>query len=188
MRIRIASISVAFFFSSVFALAQSPGWQPPVPGPARVNHLPPMMASQPSYLTGACPVGLRAQRRATVTMVTIDGKLQRETVPSVRLAVNNLQGKDIVGATVRVRGYSARPQLFLVSGVSSAREMTKMVALKLDVAQGKNGETEVTAEKFGSISRIDLEALDYADGSEWHASVAQPCSVEPDLLVLVADR
>jgi len=121
-------------------------------------------------------------------MVTVDGKLRHETVPTVRLAVNNLQGKDIVGATVRVRGYSARPQLFLVPSVSSAQEMTKMVTLKLNVAQGKNGEAEVTVEKFGSISTIDLEALDYVDGSEWHANPGQPCSVVPDLLMLVADR
>jgi len=184
---RIASISISLLFTSVLTLAQSPGSQPPAPGTAKVN-LPAAMTAGLPYLNGACPVGLRAQRRGTVTMVTVDGKLQHETVPTVRLAVNNLQAKDIVGATVRVRGFSARPQLLLVPGVSSAREMTNMVTLKLDVAQGKNGEAEVPAEKFGSISRIDLEALDYADGSEWHASPGQPCSVEPDLLMLVADR
>jgi len=66
--------------------------------------------------------------------------------------------------------------------------MTKTVSVKLDVAQGKSGQTDVTAEKFGGISRIYLELVEYSDGTVWRANQEQPCSVEPDLLMLVADR
>ena len=184
---RYSSIAFGLLFTAAFAQAQSAGWQPPVPDAAKVN-LSPVMAARLSYLTGACPVGLQAQRKGSTSMVVVDGKLRRQTGPTVRLTVNNLQGKDIVGATVRVLGYSARPQLFLVQPVSSAAEMTKTVALKLDAAKGKNGEADVTAEKFGSISRIYLESLQYADGTEWSSNKEQSCYVEPDRLVLVADR
>ena len=93
----------------------------------------------------------------------------------------------MVGATVRVRGYSARPQVFPVSGDNSAGELAKTVTFKLDVAQGKHSHTDVTAEKFGGISRIDLELVEYADGSVWRANSERSCSVEPSLFMLVAE-
>ena len=183
---RFASISFALLLAPVVAVAQSSGSQPPVPEAARVNQSP--VAVLLSNVTGACPVGLHAQRRGTPNMVMTDGKAQREAGPTVRLTVNNLQDKNIVGATVRVRGYGSKPQLFPIQGVSPAGKMTKTVSLKLNVAGGKNGEADVTAERFGSISRIYLESMEYADGTEWHADREQPCSVEPDLLMLVASR
>jgi hypothetical protein len=183
---RFASISFALLLAPTFALAQNSGRQPPLASGA-VN-LSPAMTARMSTLTGACPVGLQAQRRGTTSMVTIDGKLQRESGPTVRLMINNLQGKEIVGATVSVRGYDARPQLFLVSATSSAPELSKTVTLKLNVAGGKNGETDLTMTKFGSVSRIYLQSLDYADGTEWQATMGRSCYVEPDLLVLVADK
>ena len=184
---RFASLTLAMLLAPSIGLAQNSGGQFPAPDAAKVN-LSPAMAARLSTLTGSCPVGLRAQRRGVTTYVTVDGKLRRQEGPTVRLMVNNLQGKDIVGATVRVRGYGARPQLFPVSGASSTGEIAKTMTLKLNVGQGKNGETEVTAEKFAAVSRIDLELIEYADGTVWRASSEQPCSVEPDLLMLVADK
>lgn len=184
---RFASIWFALLLAPVIAVAQNSGGQPPVPEAARVNQSP-VLAAALSKMTGTCPVGLHAQRRGATNMVMTDGKAQREAGPTVRLTVNNLQDKNIVGATVRVRGYGAKPQLFPIQGVSPAGRMTKTVSLKLNVAGGKNGEADVTAERFGSISRIYLESMEYADGTEWHADEQQPCSVEPDLLMLVASK
>ncbi len=197
---RFASISFALLLTPAFALAQSNGWQFPAPQLDKPTHklgqssgwdspnLSPVMAARLSNVTGACPVGLRAQRQGSTSLVTVDGKTQRPNSPAVRLTLNNFQGKNIVGATVRVSGYGTRPQLFPVQGRGSSGEVTKTVSVKLDVAQGKSGQTDVMAEKFGAISRIYLEMVEYADGTIWRADQEQPCSVEPDLLMLVADK
>lgn len=136
---------------SAVALAQNSGWQVPAPQLNKPTHklgqssgweqpnLSPVMAARLSNLTGACPVGLRAQRQGSTSLVVVDGKTQRPIEPTVRLTVNNLQGKNIVGATVRLSGYGKGPQLFLVQGVSSRGEMTRTVSVKLDVVQGKSG-------------------------------------------------
>jgi hypothetical protein len=121
-------------------------------------------------------------------MLTVGERAQLEAGPTVRLMIQNLQGKNITGVIVRVQGYDARLQLFPVRRMSPAGKMTKTVSLKLNVSGGKNGETDVTAERFGSISRIYLESMQYADGTEWRADGEQPCYVEPDLLMLVAGR
>lgn len=184
---RLAPISFALLLAPTVALAQSSGSQFPAPNAAPVN-LPPGMAARLSEMTGTCPVGLRAQRRGATSMLTVDEKAQREAAPTVRLMIHNLQGKNIAGAIVRVQGYDARPQLFPVRKMSPTGKMTKTVSLKLNVAGGKNGEADVTAERFGSISRIYLESMEYADGTEWRADEEQPCYVEPDLLMLVAGR
>lgn len=184
---RLASMSFALLFTPVIALAQSSGSQFPAPNATSLN-LPSGMAARLSEMTGTCPVGLRAQRRGETSMLTVDEKAQRKAGQTVRLMVNNLQAKNIASAIVRVQGYDASPQLFPVRRMSPTGKMTKTVSLKLNVAGGKNGEADVTAEKFGSISRIYLESMQYADGTEWRANGKQPCYVEPDLLMLVADR
>jgi hypothetical protein len=194
---RFASISFALLLTPMVALAQNSGWQFPAPqlnkpthklGQSSGTNLSPVMAARLSNLTGACPVGLRAQRQGSTSLVVVDGKTQRPIGPTVRLTVNNLQSKNIVGATLRLSGYGKGPQLFLVQGVSSRGEMTSTVSVKLDVVQGKSGQTDLTAEKFGAVSRIYLEMVEYADGTAWRAHQEQPCSVEPDLLMLVADK
>jgi hypothetical protein len=194
---RFASIPFALLLTSSVALAQSGGWQFPA---LQLDSKKPthklgqssgwqFLTPDPTKLTGACPVGLRAQRQGSTSLIVVDGKTQRPIGPAVRLTVNNLQGKNIVGATMRVSGYGTRPQLLPIRGVSSTSdEMTKTVSVKLDVVQGKSGQTDVTAEKFGGISRIYLELVEYSDGTVWRANQEQPCSVEPDLLMLVADR
>ena len=181
---RFASITLAMLLFPSAALAQNSGLQYPVPDAAKLS----AMAARLSAVTGACPVGLRAERRGTTTYVTVDGKSRRQEGPTVRLMVNNRQAKDVVGATVRVHGYGARPQLFPVSGISSAGEIAKTVTLKLNIGQGRNGEADVTAEKFGAISKIDLELIEYADGTEWRVDATRPCSVEPSLFMLVDGR
>lgn len=194
---RFASISFALLLTPMVALAQSGGWQFPAPQLDGGKHTHTLgqssglqfLTPDPTKLTGACPVGLRAQRQGSTSLVVVDGKTQRPVGPAVRLTLNNLQGKNIVEATVRVSGYGTRPQLLPVQGVSStSHKMTKTVSVKLDVAQGKSGQTDVIAEKFGGISRIYLELVTYSDGTVWRANQEQPCSVEPDLLMLVADR
>ena len=184
---RSISISFALLLTPVLAIGQSGGWQFPTPDAAKVN-LSPVMAARLSNLTGACPVGLRAQRQGSTSLVVVDGKTQRPNVPVVRLTVNNLQGKNITGATMRISGYGTRPQFFPVRGGSSTGEISKTVSLKLDVVPGKSGQTDLTAERFGAVSRIYLEQLEYADGTVWRANTEHPCSVQPDLLMLVADK
>lgn len=186
---RYCSIAFGLLFTATFAQAQSAGWQPPVPDTAKVN-LSPLMASRLSYLTGACPVGLGAERRGTVNLVIVDGTERREVVPTVRLTVANLQGKDIVGATVTVRGYDTNPRLApLRSGQAvPTPELAKTLVLKLNVASGKNGETDLTMQRFGSVSGVDLESLEYADGTSWHAPAERVCHVEPSLMMLVGSR
>ena len=184
---RFASITLAILLAPSIAMPQTQNRVSVFQGQDGVN-LSPEMAARLAFLRGGCPIGLSAQRRGVSTMMTVDGRPQREPVPTVRLTLNNLQDKEIVGATVRVRGYSARPQVFPVSGANSAGELAKTVTFKLDVAQGKHSHTDVTAEKFGGISRIDLELVEYADGSVWRANSERSCSVEPSLFMLIAEK
>jgi hypothetical protein len=187
---RFVSVSFALLLTPAFALAQS-AWQPRDLSAAQIEARMKQSSAtvaRLSRLTQGCPVGLQAQRQGAANMVTINGRPQREAGPSVRLTVINPQGRDIVGATVVVRGYDSRPRFFPVLGNGPATTMKKTVTLKLNVGGGDNGATNLTMKNFGSIASIDLESLEYADGFTWHASVEQPCTVEPDLLLLVADK
>src|SRR4051812_43763579 len=100
---RMVSFSLTFLLTPIIAAAQSSGSRVPIPQAAGAN-LTSVTAARLPALTGACPVGLRAQRLGMTSMVTVDreGKVKRENGPTVRLMLNNLQDKDIVAATIRV--------------------------------------------------------------------------------------
>ena len=65
----------------------------------------------------------------------------------------------------------------------TARQLVRMRAEDKDSVAG-----ELVLPGFTSVQTIELLALRYDDGSSWNALPRTPCSVKPDLLMLVADR
>jgi hypothetical protein len=184
---RFAAVALTLLISPVFSPAQNVNWQPPVPSAAHMN-LSPTMAARLSYLNGACPVNLRAQQRGTGSIVTVDGT-KREIARKFYLTFGNLQGKDVVGATITVYGYDATPRVMPAGSVPvHSAELSRTISLKLNVASGKSEGSEVTMHSFETVSRIDLESLDYADGTSWKARNDTACHVVPDGLILVGSR
>jgi hypothetical protein len=120
--------------------------------------------------------------------VTVDGA-RREIARKLYLTFGNQEDKYIVGATITVYGYDTTPRVMPARPMAiNSAELSRTVSLKLDLASGKSEGSEVTMHSFATVSRIDLESLDYADGSSWKARSDTGCHVVPDGLILVGSR
>lgn len=145
---------------------------------------------QSPYFSGAnCPVGLRAQRQGLGNMVIVDGPNRYAASPRVRLMFDNWQASEIVAMTLTVHGYDAKARISPVGrDAEGSSELTKTVDLKLSVDGGKKASTDLILRPLATVSRVDLESVEYADGTRWSASAGKMCHVVPDLFMLVGSK
>ena len=143
---------------------------------------------QSAHFSGAnCPVGLRAQRQGAGNVVVVDGSNRFVSSPRVHLQFDNWQPNTIVAVSVTVHGYDAKARITPV-GSEDSSELRKTVELNLNVATGKTAGADLTLHPLATVSRVDLESVEYADGSRWSSSDGKTCHVVPDLFMLVASH
>jgi hypothetical protein len=181
---------------AVIGQSVSPKSDAPVAGTAKGTSAPqekfsislPSSFSASSFSVTGCPVELRAQPGGGGAVAYAsdarNGKSQR-----LHLTFANRKSKEIVAVSVTVRGLSPWARIVPAdSGSQDSHALAKTVDLKLNVATGKNAEEDVALQSFASITRVDLESVEYADGTSWKASATQSCHIVPDLFVLVGAR
>jgi hypothetical protein len=145
-------------------------------------------ARQPSVLGSNCPVELRAQPGGHGA-VAYASDARKGKYQQLHLTFANRKSKEIVAVSVTVRGLSPWARIVPADkGSQDSHTLAKTVDLKLNVATGKNAEEDVALQSFASITRVDLESVEYADGTSWKASATQSCHIVPDLFMLVSSR
>jgi hypothetical protein len=142
-----------------------------------------------------CPVGLRAERGTGSGMLVARGP--RDHVPTTGIAqqlhmtFTNRMPTNVVGVTLTAHGLTATSRLTPTvqsPAASTSGTITRTVHLDLRLDSRADVSADLTLEAFTSVSRIDVDAIDYADGSSWHTSAQQLCSITPDGLMLVSSR
>jgi hypothetical protein len=142
-----------------------------------------------------CPVGLRAQRQVTPgTVIVKNGRedqraRENKFTQRLRMTLTNPNWREVVGIQITAHGFSAKARVVpTVSAQSDASELKKTIDLKLNVGYNQHAITDLMLDAFTSVSRIDLDSVDYADGSSWHSSAGQTCHIAPDGIMLVSSR
>jgi hypothetical protein len=141
-----------------------------------------------------CPVALRAQRGTGSGLVRTHGL--RHHAPDgiaqqLHMTFTNRMPKNAIGVTLTIHGRTAafhRMPAAPSAPDSSDGTITRTVHLYLTLDPNANASADLTLKSFTAVDRIDLDAIDYADGSSWQSSAAQACHIAPDLLMLVASR
>jgi hypothetical protein len=150
-----------------------------------------LFAMQVKQLSAAnCPVGMRAQPGSGANMVVTKGPSKDVgNSQQLHLTFANRRSQEIVAMSVTIRGFDATARTLLLDSRSQdSPDLAKTVDLKLNVATGRKTETDVTLRSFASITRVDLESVEYADGTNWKATGLQSCHIVPDRFVLVGAR
>ena len=147
----------------------------------------------------ACPVEMQArQGSGRGLLVAKDRPGQRPgqdqtrgDQPSQRIHLILSQGteKPIVQARVLVRGFGAKARMeHALSSADGATNLSRTLVVRMRAEDKDSVAGELVLPGFTSVQTIELLALRYDDGSNWNALLQTPCSVKPDLLMLVADR
>jgi len=157
---------------------------PPAGWPWSLNSVPP-----------GCPLGFRAQRGSGSGLVVTHGFPDHGPMTGIaqqlHITFTNRRPSSIVGVTLTAHGLTAAFRMTPTVQSAAAPDsgtITRTVHLDLTLNPRANVSADLALAAFTSVTRIDLVAIDYADGSNWHASPQQTCHVEPDGLMLVASH
>jgi hypothetical protein len=145
-----------------------------------------------------CPVGLQVRHGGGLPVAVgaagpvINGKLKNGKAPSIQnqgihLTLANPGSRDIVSFEITVHGLSEKWRYVPLSDMPQQPDFSKTVDVRLDVKGSGYASRDLSLSHFTAVTSVDLNSIEYADGSEWHASSAA-CSVTPDLIMLVATR
>ncbi|QNI38090.1 hypothetical protein [Edaphobacter albus] len=171
---RVSTLSLAFLLSSYPAFPQVAASQSVV------------AISVPQIMEASCPVGLFAQHRGAGSIVQIKDRPATATLP-LELQWDNHRAKDIVGASLLVRGYDASTRI-LPAGSTNTPQMKKVFDLKLNLSGNGKTTIDFVARSFATVSSIELQSIEYADGSKWNISKGESCRIAPNNLVLIGQR
>ena len=149
--------------------------------------LPPPMAG-----VAACPVQMQArQGSGRGLLVARDGPVQDKNgsdQPSQRihLFMNDGKGKHIVQARVLAQGFGPRGRMQnTLASQGEATTVSRTLVVRMKPENKDSAAGDMVLPGFTSVQTIQLLALRYDDGTSWNALLRAPCSVTPDLLMLV---
>jgi len=138
-----------------------------------------------------CPVGLQAQRGSSAGMVVThrfgDHGPLMGIAQQLHMTLTNPGVSDIVGVTLVVHGLTATMRMSpaLQAGSGDAGTISRTVQLGVNLGARKKAVTDLTVDSFTAVTRVDLVAVAYQDGSAWHALEKQTCRITPDLYMPV---
>lgn len=128
----------------------------------------------------ACPVELRADRRANIVSREVDGK----PIPTGQgLMLHFLSRPTVVSADIIVHGYAGGviAQPLTVTSQSEATEKFHLTGSSSDPLI----QPSIWTEKIHGITWLELTRVTFSDGSSWNSSIEKQCRIEPSLFVLV---
>lgn len=144
----------------------------------------------------ACPVDLRADRRASVVSREVDGK----PVPTGQGLVLHFRAfssssttsegttvtpaRAITSADIVVHGRSAAVIAQPLTIPNRANELTETFHLT-GTATEPLLEKSLWTSRIHGITWIELTRVTFSDGTSWERSISSECRIEPSLFVLV---
>lgn len=136
-----------------------------------------------------CPVSMYAGHIADGVFVKAGIAHPRGIGQWLSLSFLSLDGKEIAKARLGVDGI--RPNghtMQALSGGTLPFESVQTVAVTFSVGPNRTAVANFWVPGMSAVERIELNSLDYRDGSEWKAAEGQSCRVIPDPKMLIAGR
>lgn len=106
------------------------------------------------------------------------------------LSIKNSRIPRITGAEIEVHGTSPAGRVVALEARSSRESVAdavRTVHLEASVPANQQRTHRVSLRELTSVMWIDVVALQYADGSAWHAGPGQDCRVEPNPVLRVGE-
>jgi len=181
-------------FAALAAFTLAAAAQAPAAPPTRPPAVDSSLAWTPTTMQPGCPVDLRAERGTGSGLVIAHASEHHGPtgiVQQLHMTFTNRLPKNAIGVTLAVHGLTAGFRMMPATQsalASSDGTITRTVHLDLTLDPNANASADLTLKSFTSVTRIDLNAIDYADGSSWKSSAALTCRIAPDGIMLIGSR
>jgi hypothetical protein len=138
-----------------------------------------------------CPVGFSATRQGTGKMMSAGAAKQHGPAQGLHLELQHSNTPAIESIEVTVYASSPKQGILLLNSESSAKPadtISKTFELQRKAASSSLSEADVWMHNVGSLTKVDLNVIAYADGSTWHATEDFKCRVIPSNFMLVGSK
>jgi hypothetical protein len=134
-----------------------------------------------------CPIGLSAERRSDMLMLRADDSRQSEPAQGLHITFNHREEPQIESVEITVYGATSKLRA-LPAATSSSDEISK--TFQLQRTQGSEGlqEASIWMHKVGSLTRVELTSITYADGTTWSELKSSQCRAVPSNLMLINNK
>jgi hypothetical protein len=183
---RRLSVPLLFLLAGAFTFAQTSSNPPlknhPSPGKAADSVI--LYANRPD--NSDCPVGFFASRQATGHFMSAGDGGQAGPAQGLHLMLNRLTGPAIESIEITVYGVSSKARV-LPARVPSD-DVSKTFERRRETGSNSLSDADVWMHNVGSLSRVDLISIAYADGTTWHTAEYLKCRAVPSNFLLVGHR
>jgi hypothetical protein len=143
----------------------------------------------PTYDFGSCPVSLRANQAAGGNSLEVDNAKPKGIAQGLRLLVVEPKSKQVVSASVTVRGLADKGRMVqTLSTDSETSDASRTLEAKFAAGAGNEGSAFIWVPGLTAVQAIDLDSVTYSDGTTWKMAESSVCRIVPDPLMLVNNR
>jgi hypothetical protein len=151
-------------------------------------------SAQPTTLkatpfSATCPVSLHAGHLADGSLVRTDNAHPRGVGQWLSLSFTGRDEKQITRARLTVRGLTPKGHMTQARSVGTG-SVDAVQTFNVEFSPGPQSiaVANLWVPGMSAVQRIDVQSVDYHDGSTWKLADGQSCSVRPDPLMLVTSR
>src|SRR5437868_8823752 len=184
---RRLSVSLLLLFTGAFTFAQTSG-NPPLFGNSSTSQKAAdsvvLYTSRPED-TG-CPVGFFASRRAIGQIMSAGEARQAGPGQGLHLILDRLTEPAIERIEITVHGVSSKARI-LPAG-PPPEDVSKTFEFTRQPGSSSLSDADVWMQNVGSLSRVDLISIRYADGTAWHTTEDLKCRAVPSNFLLIGSK
>jgi hypothetical protein len=185
---RRLSVSLLFLLAGAFTFAQTSNNSPialknsPTTGKAADSVV--LYANRLD--NSGCPVSFFASRQATGQVMSAGDAKQAGPAQGLHLMLNHQTEPAIESIEITVYGVSSKARV-LPAG-PTPEDISKTFELRRETGSDSLSDADVWMHNVGSLSRVDLNSIHYADGTTWHATENLKCRAVPSNFLLTGSR
>jgi hypothetical protein len=167
-------IGVAAMLAPPFGMAQAPGFS---------GAQMPLQRPQLGLAVTGCPVFMSASQRALPQQVETESTLPVRPAQGLTVTMTGLRASRITSAEVVAHALSPRNRAVLTANVDDA-DVTRPFHLEAKEVGGFS--SDLWMDGVTSIRWIEVKSITYSNGTVWHESETQKCSVRPNPFTLIS--
>ena len=184
---RRLSVSLLLLFTGAFTFAQTSG-NPPLFGNSSTSQKAAdsvvLYANRPDN-TG-CPIGFFATRQGTGHAMSASETGQAGPAQGLHLVLDRLTEPAIERIEITVHGVSSKARI-LPAG-PPPEDVSKTFEFTRQPGSSSLSNADVWMHNVGSLSRVDLISIRYADGTAWHTTEYLKCRAVPSNFLLIGSK